>query len=620
MKQKLLYFFIGAFCFTQLILAQSANEKTAENWIKQNTKSLEIQSNHDFKMLFNRKGPAGETLRFYQMVNGVQVLGAELTIHISPKGDVDFHQSTYDKKVAVINTVPSITKEAALEKAKRKLKVKGNISIQDVKLYVYNKLDQTRLVYRVLTKSEFLNGYWETIVDAKSGNILGTKDIAKYCFHNKDKDKNKGKKKEIKKSILEKGNPAISMMASGTGMVFNPDPLGPTAQLYAGNYVDNNDATNTQLDAAREAVTLIDIDFTGGQYTLKGQYAEIKSFGAPNTGLFKQASSAFNFNRNEQGFEAVTVYYHVDKSMRYINETLGITLVSTYNSGVVHFDPHGHNGDDQSTYGGGQLEFGEGGVDDGEDSDVILHELGHGLHDWANNGAGISSQTGEGFGDYWAMSYKRSLGHWQPSDPSYHYVFGWDGHNPFWNGRVTNTTDTYPSGITGGTHNDGQIISAALMQIWDAIGKTKTDAAFLEGMAMTNGSTNQKVAATAIRLAAKNMAEAGTYGMTCADVDQMTTIFNARGYTLPVLACTPLAISEFEIKNISISPNPATNSITFKNIAKEYTIEVFNIIGQKVMDQKVDPNNNKIDVTNIANGAYILKLKDYSGALKFIKL
>ena len=616
MTRKLLYFFIATLCITQQDFAQSKNKKTAENWIKQNTKQLEIQPHHNFKMLFNRKGPAGETLRYYQMINDVQVLGAELTIHISPKGNVDFHQSTYDKNAAIINTVPTITKENALDRAKRELKVRGNVSIQDVKLYVYNKLDETKLVYQVLTKSEFLNGYWETIVDAKTGDVLSTKDTALYCKHNKEKNK----KNSGKKSVLEKEKKAVSFMASGTGMVFDPDPLGPGKNIYGGNYSDNNDATNTQLNTARVAITLPDVNFSGGQYTLKGQYAEIKNVGGPNTGLFKQASNAFNFTRDQRGFEAVNVYYHVDKSLRYINETLGITLVSRFNSGIVHFDPHGHNGDDQSTYGGGQLEFGEGGVDDGEDVDVILHELGHGLHDWANNGAGISSQTGEGFGDYWAMSYKRSLGHWDSSDPSYHYVFGWDGHNPNWPGRISNSTNTYPGDIVGQTHADGQIINAALMQIWDAIGKTKTDAAFLEGMAMTNGTTNQKVAATAIRLAAKNMAEAGTYGMTCADVDQMTTIFNARGYTLPALGCMPLAISEFEIKDISIFPNPAKNSITIKNISKEYSVEIFNLIGQKVMDKNITPNDNQIDVSTISDGTYLVKLKDYSGALKFIKL
>ena len=35
--------------------------------------------------------------------------------------------------------------------------------------------------------------------------------------------------------------------------------------------------------------------------------------------------------------------------------------------------------------------FGQGGVDDAEDMDVILHELGHGLHDWITNGNLITS-------------------------------------------------------------------------------------------------------------------------------------------------------------------------------------------------------------------------------------
>ena len=42
--------------------------------------------------------------------------------------------------------------------------------------------------------------------------------------------------------------------------------------------------------------------------------------------------------------------------------------------------PHGFNGADNSSYspGTGRLQFGEGGVDDAEDSDVVHHELGHG--------------------------------------------------------------------------------------------------------------------------------------------------------------------------------------------------------------------------------------------------
>ncbi len=48
-------------------------------------------------------------------------------------------------------------------------------------------------------------------------------------------------------------------MASGTAMVFDPDPLTKTGSNYGGNYSDNGDATNVDLDAARTAVTLFDI-------------------------------------------------------------------------------------------------------------------------------------------------------------------------------------------------------------------------------------------------------------------------------------------------------------------------------------------------------------------------
>ena len=44
----------------------------------------------------------------------------------------------------------------------------------------------------------------------------------------------------------------------------------------------------------------------------------------------------------------------------------------------------GVNGADNSYYDRllQRLSFGEGGVDDGEDADVIIHELTHGVHHW----------------------------------------------------------------------------------------------------------------------------------------------------------------------------------------------------------------------------------------------
>lgn len=619
MKQKLLSLIIGVFCTTQIIVAQSSNEKVAENWIKQHTKEYDIQPHHNFKMLFNRKGPSGETLRYYQMVNDVQVYDAEFTIHINTLGQVSYTANTYKKEIENINTTPSITKESAALIAKNHIKVNGDISFQKEKLFVYDDLGATKLVYQITIEPRATPvGSWEIIVDANTSEVLSAKDKSYYHKHNK------GKKKKNKNGSKKESSSA--MRANATGKVFDPDPLSATGNVYGGGYVDGNgqgDTDTAELDAARSDVTLLDVTFSGGQYSLVGPYAEIVDSENPSRGLFEQASSDFSFTRNEAGFEAVNTYYHVDKSMRYINETLGITLMPYQYGGGVRFDPHGLNGQDNSHFssGSGEIAFGEGCVDDAEDADVIIHELGHGIHDWVTNG-GLSQTNGlsEGSGDYWAQSYSRALNQWTTADPSYHYMFHWDGHNPCWGGRITNTTRQYPGGLVSQVHADGEIWSAVMMEIYDIIGRTKTDAAFLEGLGMTNSGTGQQDAAIAVRQAAMDMVLANEYGMTCADVDVMTARFSARGYTLPALNCNALDVDEFEVKDISIFPNPTTSTITIKGIQQNYDVEIYNIIGQKIIEKAITPESNMINVSNLSNGAYILKLKNYDGAMKFIKL
>ncbi|MFD0962735.1 T9SS type A sorting domain-containing protein [Pseudofulvibacter geojedonensis] len=624
MKQKLLLLLCIVTISFQPIQAQSPNEQIAENWIQQNKSKLKIQDHHSFKMLFNRKGPSGETLRYYQMVNGVRVYNAELTIHINTIGDVSYVANAYNRDVDAINTNPAISADEAYNTAIRNLNNPGFTRKKEEGLFVYPLNGETKLVYSFKTSSENLNGYWETIVDANSGDIISSKDIALYHKrHNNEKEKKSDKEKNHETKISA-GNNTAAVMATGTAMVFDPDPLSVAQVAYGGQYVDNNDATNASLSATRTQVNLPDIEFSGGTYRLKGTYAEIASLQNPSTGLFTQASNAFHFTRNEQGFEAAQVYYHVDKSIRYINQTLGITLVSRFNNGVVEFDPHAHNGADQSTYGGGELNFGEGGIDDGECTDVILHELGHGLHDWVTNG-GLSQENGlsEGSGDYWAQSYSRSVNGWTTgNDPHnlYNKVFKWDG-NSTWNGRRSDVSAQYPGGLVGQIHTDGQIWATVLMEIYDIIGKTKIDAAFLEGLGMTNSSTNQPQAATAVRQAAMDMVIAGRFGMTCADVDAMTARFNARGYNLPALNCTTLSTDEFLlVDNISIFPNPTNNNLNFKNVHKSYEVEVFNLLGQKIIATQINENNTSINVSNLSNGTYLVKFKNIDGALKFVKL
>lgn len=530
----------------------SGNEKAAREWIGQHRDELKLKDADTFKLSFVRKSPSGETLRFQQVVGEVFVYQSEIVIHFNPNNEITSMTDSYVDRNANINTTPAISSAAAIQNANKAIEAKivDGFSFQQCKLYVYNFPTAAKLVYRVATSPNSGTGVWETLIDAQTGEVLGVKDIALYAFEPKAE---------------KTGSYAPFALTTGTAMVYNPDPLSQAHVTYAGAYVDNNDAANTSLNNARVSVVLPEIDLTAGVYKLKSSYAEIKNISNPNKGLFTQATNAFNFNRNQDGFEAVNAFYHIDKSLRYINETLGIPCRPTLNSGLVGFDPSAlydaSNGGDQdnSQYDGNSqtLEFGEGGVDDAEDADVVLHELGHGIHDWVTGGNSSSlTGLGEGSGDYWAMSYSRSLNQWASNEAAYNWMFSWDGHNEFWSGRLTNVTFTYPqTGANSQIHIYGQIWATALMKIYDVIGKTKTDKAFIEGLAMTGSTANQKTAATAVRQAAIDM------NYPCADIQTMTTKFNAAGYTL---AAVPLSMAA--MNDITVTAD-ASNTYTLPDYA-----------------------------------------------------
>lgn len=486
----------------------------AKNWIEFRKNDIKVEEVNNLVSYSERTGRAGSTIRLRQYHQGIPVFQSEIVVHISPRNEVTYVYNTFDPTVQIIDANPSISAEKALNLAKKAINTKGGINFESNELNIYNRGGSTRLIHKIILEPQDPLGSWEVLVDAHNGEIIRAAD--KACNH---KDHNH----EVS---------AYPPPVSGTGTVFLPDPLSQALVTYGGSYSDGSDATNGSLDAAMSTVTLLDINFTGSNYELIGPYAEIQDFENPWKGLFTQTSSVFNYNRNDDAFEAVNTYYHIDNSMRYINDSLLISLMPFQYTTGVRFDPSGLNGQDNSHYlgGSGKLAFGEGGVDDAEDADVILHELGHGLHDWLTNG-NLSQVDGlsEGSGDYWCVSYSKSLNQWSPADPQFNWVFSWDGHNPFWGGRITNYTATYPGGLTGAIHTDGQIWASALHRIYDIIGRTKVDMAFLEGLAMTGSNTSQQDAAIAVRQAAIDM------NYSCADVDVFTVEFTNTGYVLPAL-------------------------------------------------------------------------------------
>lgn len=479
-----------------------------------------------------RTDAAGTVVRLRQQWKGLPVnKNAEITIHISPDHVIDYVMNGFQYGISVSDITPAISAAAARQRLINHINTTSNIDHESSELMVLRHLNTDYLVFRVNIETDNPAGEWEAYVDAKTGTLLKAEDISNY--HHEKKPKNKP---------LPVAKP-FRVTVAGTGNVFDPDPLTTALAAYGGSYVDGSDANAAVLTAQLKSVTLNDITLSAGTYSLVGPYAEIRDFEAPSKGLFTQASSVFAFDRNADAFEAVNTYYHIDAMMRYLNVTLGMNIHPYQYLGGVRFDPSGLSGADNSHYlgGSGQLAFGEGGVDDAEDADVIIHELGHGLHDWVTAG-GLSQVNGlsEGTGDYIAGSYSRFKGYWTSADAAYNWTFNWDGHNPFWGGRVLNYAAVYPTGLVNAIHTDGQIWATANMKIWDDIGRQKADKAFWSGLALTNSSTNQNDAANAVYQAATNM------HYTNAERQAIRTRYIAAGYTMPAFVALPVKLVSFD--------------------------------------------------------------------------
>ena len=471
---------------------------------------------------FVRESQAGTTVRFRQTWQGIPVYKSDIAVTISPEDQVTFVTNSFSYFAEISDVTPVVSEQEALQEFRSRLRLPSPPQNTDIELVIFEHNRQADIYYKIEANLMDPLGYWVALINARSGQVMQLEDEAIYYRDHQHAHEN------VRSASV------LMPPVDGMGNVFDPDPLSSANAAYTDTgFGDGGDATTTQLDAQLQMKVLKDITFDGSStYSLVGPYAEVIDTESPYKGLFSQSSSTWNFNRSDDAFEAVNTYYHIDASMRYINETLGLNIMPTAYGGGVRFDPHGLGGSDNSHFipSTDVLAFGEGGVDDAEDSDVIHHELGHGLHDWVTGG-NLSQVNGlsEGCGDYWCASYNRSLGDWQPSDPAYNWVFNWDGHNAFWPGRIVNYGATYPAGLVGGPHADGQIWATAMMKVWDAIGQTRSDVAFWNGLGMTGSSASQNDAANAVYQAAINM------NYSYSDLESIHTIFTATGYTLPAL-------------------------------------------------------------------------------------
>ena len=80
--------------------------------------------------------------------------------------------------------------------------------------------------------------------------------------------------------------------------------------------------------------------------------------------------------------------------------------------------------------------------------------------------------------------------------------------------------------------------------------------------------------------------------------------------------------NDYNQLKISIFPNPTSDilNISFVKLTDKLTLRIFDLAGRFVNEQKFLTNDIKIDMSNYANGIYILSFYNFCGLFKSFKV
>lgn len=329
---------------------------------------------------------------------------------------------------------------------------------------------------------------------------------------------------------------------------------------------------------------------TGTDCFLKGRFADLVALKSPSlhTSAYPDAnepSRKYLYDLPDARVGQVMVYRTIDSFQRYLH-SLGFRDDNTVPNGIrgmtgagctyppptndycptranAHWDLT-----DRSFYSPSDdtLHFGDGGIPDAEDADIIAHEYGHAIQYWQYPSWGCSTGSdcemramGEGFGDYLAASFHAADGDSAYQQSNAGCVGEWD--SSFYSGtqppclRRVDGSKIYPNDLQADRYKDSEIWSRALWDIRAAVGANIALQLILEHHYLLL--SNSSMTTAALRMID---VDAELFGG--ANEAALLAVFCARGI-LPAQGCAPPTNTKIEvlaIKDASVRQDgPNTN-------------------------------------------------------------
>jgi hypothetical protein len=418
--------------YAQVAFNATAMQQEVLNFCKQSLSELQDERS-SLQVSSVRESKLGVHYTLQQLWNGIPVAGGEVKVNINRHG----------KLISLSNGLRSVADAVASANTPQ----------------VWVAVNGTLLPGTVQEA-----GGIRKIIHAEDGGLLWSEDLNKYFM------------------------PGDSVVQAS---VFFPDPLTTAQVAYGSPYIDSNDADVAVLNQERKTVQM-KAWFDGNKFSLANKYFKLMEFSNPVIQPVTSLTPFFNYTRSQSGFEDVNAFYHLNVYHKHLDSLGYLSLIND----TVLVDAHALGTSDQSMFssynGKPALFLGEGGVDDGEDADVIIHEYSHSIISKATDTDNLTNERmaiDEAICDYFAIAHSKRF-----STYNWKKIFNWDGNNAAiqWTGRSAATTKMYPYNTSQNFYWNSEIFSGTLADLDDLIGSPTTEDLVLSSLSMMTRSATMR--------------------------------------------------------------------------------------------------------------------------------